>query len=128
MVRRFKNQHSIASVNIALSEEESLDQKCQLLMDLTKTYDIKSRKNDRKECLMSVNFVANNSLYNGFIKNISSGGLFIECPRNTIQKLYVSQPITLTFDHPDKKKHIKTTGKIVKIEGSGIGVNFDEFL
>ena len=128
MIQKFKNQNSINSVNFAPIDETSLEQSHRILTDLMETKGIKSRKNDRKNYFMSVHYIANDCLYCGFIKNISSGGVFIECPRNTIQKLYIGQPVTLTFDHPDMKKHIKITGKITRIEDSGIGVNFDELL
>ncbi|MBC2716284.1 MAG: PilZ domain-containing protein [Desulfobacteraceae bacterium] len=131
MARSFKNGNSISAVTAKLIDiilKMPFDQRRRLLSDLTETQGINSRKHDRKDYLMNVQYMANDQLYNGFINNISSGGLFIECPQDTIQRLNSGQPVTLTFDHPDKKIHIKITGEIARIENSGFAVSFDDLL
>jgi hypothetical protein len=132
MIPKFKNQNSITGVTSRLIDvilEMPLDQKLRLLSDLTQTQcDSSRRMHDRKDHLINVHFVVNNQLYNGFINNISSGGVFIKCPQNMIQRLNTGQSVILTFDHPDRKIHIKITGEIARIEDSGFGVNFDELL
>ena len=131
MTRKFENQTSITGVTAELMDfipMMSIDQKRRLLSDLAKTQSINSRTHARKDYLINVHYMVNHQLYNGFIKNISSGGAFVEHPRNTMQRLNTGQPVTLTFDHPDKKIPIKITGKITRIEDSGFGVNFDDLL
>ena len=131
MTRKFENQNSIPGVTAKLMDfipMMSLDQKRRLLSDLTKTQSINSRTHARKDYLINVHYMVNGQLYNGFIKNISSRGAFIEHPRHTMQRLNTGQPVTLTFDHPDKKMPIKITGEITRIEESGYGLNFNDFL
>lgn len=132
MTRKLENQTSIASVTAKLMDfipMMSIDQKRRLLSDLTKTQSINSRTHARKNHLINVHYMVNGQFYNGFIKNISSGGAFIEHPRNTMRRrLNTGQFVTLTFDHPDKKMPIKITGEITRIEDSGFGVNFDGLL
>lgn len=77
---------------------------------------------------MSVEYSIDENLYNGFIKNISSGGVFIECPQETLKKISAGDMITLTFEHPDNKIHIKMTGEIARIVKAGFGVSFDKIL
>ena len=56
----------------------------------------------------------------GFIQDISVGGLSIE-PDGPFSK---GQEITLTFRHPSGHGHVKISGKIVRKDHKGIGVNF----
>ena len=77
---------------------------------------------------MSVEYSVDEDLYNGFIKDISSGGVFIECPQETLKKISAGDIITLTFAHPNNKVHIKMTGEIARIVKTGFGVSFDKIL
>ncbi len=131
MVRKFKNQNGTTDVIARLMDiiiQMPIDQRRHLLFDLTKAQGINSRKYNRKDYLMDVHCVANNHLYKGIINNISSKGVFIECSPDTLNRLNIDQSVTMAFEHPDKKIHIKITGKIARIEDSGFGVGFDELL
>ncbi len=77
---------------------------------------------------MSVEYSVDENLYNGFIKDISSGGVFIECPKETLKKISAGDIITLTFEHPNNKVYIKMTGEIARIVKTGFGVSFDKIL
>ena len=55
-----------------------------------------------------------------FIKDISSGGVFIK----TNMPFSVGQDVSLAFQIPKQQEHIKMTGKIVRITDEGIGVKF----
>jgi Tfp pilus assembly protein PilZ len=105
-----------------------VDQRRKLLTALVKQQKRIGRKYNRREYLMSVEYSVDENLYNGFIKNISSGGVFIECPQETLKKISAGDMITLTFVHPDKKVHIKMTGEIARIVKTGFGVSFDKIL
>jgi len=131
MARVLRNENSISAVTakiIGIILKMPFERRRRLLSVLSKTQDINSRKYARKDCLMNVQYLANGQLYNGFINNISPRGAFIECSKNTLQKLSFTQPVTLTFDHPDKAIHIKTTGEIARITNSGFGITLDNFL
>ncbi len=105
-----------------------VDQRRKLLAALEKQQKSLGRKYNRREYLMSVEYSVDEDLYNGFIKDISSGGVFIECPQETLKKISAGDIITLTFEHPNNKVHIKMTGEIARIVKTGFGVSFDKIL
>ena len=131
MARVLRNKNSISAVTakiIGIILKMPFEQRCQLLSFLSKTQGLNSRKYVRKDCLMNVQYLASEQLHNGFIYNISSRGAFIECSKDALQKMFFGQSVTLTFDHPDRTKHIKTTGEVARIADSGFAISFDDFL
>ena len=131
MARVMKNEKSIAAVTAKIIDiilKMPFDQRRRLLDDLIKIQNIDTRKHERKNCLMNVQYLIEGKLFNGFINNISSGGVFIECPKHVLQKLSSGLPVTLTFGFPDQKTHHKTTGQIKRISNSGMGVGFNGLL
>ena len=78
------------------------------------------RRHLRKPYFMVVDYASQNRGYQGFIKNISTGGVFIA----TRTPIPIGQKVSMTFQLPVCKKHVKITGEIVRISGSGIGVKF----
>lgn len=131
-------------MNLQANNEETLSSITAKLFDIILKMPVKHRKNlltalekqeksigrkyDRKEYLINVEYSVDGVLLNGFIKNISSGGIFIECSQDTLTKIATYDIITLTFVHPDKKIHIKMTGEIARIVKTGFGVSFDKIL
>ncbi len=131
MARVLRNEDSISAITAKIIDivlKMPFDHRRRLLNDLTESQGINSRKHNRKECLMNVQYSSNNRIFNGFINNISPRGAFIECAQETLQKLSFGQPVTLTFDHPDQKKPIKTTGEVTRVADFGFGIRFDDFL
>ena len=126
-----KNKNTISSVTAQIFDiilKMSFEDRRKLLKDLMAKQDEAGRKFYRKNYLMSVEYAVHGDLYNGFINNISSGGVFIECPPDTLKRLSMGDSITLTFNHPDKKLHIKITGEIARVVDNGFGVSFDKLL
>jgi len=84
---------------------------------------IERRKHPRKKCSISSDCFVKNDSDNGFIKNISAAGAFIE----TRLSLSVGQQITLAFI-PDNLAGglIKISGIILHSGPRGIGVKFYE--
>jgi len=82
------------------------------------------RYHPRKIPLIVVDFVIQNRAHSGFIQNISRGGMFIE----TVEFFSVGQELTMAFFYPEKQKHIKISGIVVRIEPNGIGVKFKDSL
>ncbi|MFO7736939.1 MAG: PilZ domain-containing protein [Desulfatiglandaceae bacterium] len=78
------------------------------------------RKHIRKPYFMVVDFTALNKNYKDFIKNISTGGVFIA----TRLPMPIGQRVSMTFTLPTCKKHVKITGEIIRSNGKGIGVKF----
>ena len=97
----------------------------QLLKDLEKWQQSKSaykRKHPRKSTFIDTDFADDDRAYKGFIRNISESGLFIE----TEIPLLVNQELTITFSLPHSESPIRITGKIVRTDSNGIGVEFDK--
>lgn len=103
-----------------------VDERRQLLSELETRYNEKKRKHPRRDYFMVVEYAVGERLYSGFIKNISTAGLFIEM--DISKKVGMGDRLTLTFSHPDTGNHIKTQGKVVRIEGKGIGVHLDNMI
>jgi len=85
--------------------------------------EIERRKHPRKICSLTTDYFVENDSHNGFIKNISATGAFIE----TRLSLSVGQQISLAFI-PDSLAGglIKISGIIVHSGPRGIGVKFYE--
>lgn len=77
------------------------------------------RKHQRKSYSKSIQFVAKDQIFEGFLKNISSAGVFIEAGEN------LSAGQLLTFEVPLKKNqkaHVR--GEVVWSSPQGFGVKF----
>ncbi|MFH0730356.1 MAG: PilZ domain-containing protein [Pseudomonadota bacterium] len=83
---------------------------------------LEKRLSPRKKHFSEVCYADSNRSVNAFIQDISVGGLSIE-PDGPFLK---GQEITLTFMHPSAHKHVKITGKIVRKDQNGIGVEFSQ--
>ncbi len=135
MIKSPTPTQSISAVTARLIEiilKMPFEQRIRLLSELSSDLSGEQpgidRKHPRKNFFMDVVFLANDHIHSGFIQNISTGGIFVECRKDVLKRLEPDQPIILTFDHPDKKIHVKITGKITRIDESGFGVNFDDLL
>lgn len=77
------------------------------------------RKHQRKSYTKSIRFAAKDLVFEGFLKNISSAGVFIEAPE------YFSAGQLLTFEIPLKKNQkAKVKGEVVWSSPDGFGVRF----
>ena len=83
------------------------------------------RKYDRQNHLINVDYSVRDQLYNGFAVNFSANGVFIESPKTTLPKFSPGDQVILSFDHPQKREHMKISGHIARIRKNGIGVSFD---
>ena len=105
-----------------------LEERQKLLGELESSQGAQKRQFSRKDYFMSVQYVIEERLYDGFIKNISPAGIFIETAHQDTKAIQPGDPIILTFMHPDSQKPLKITGDVVRIEDSGIGVSFHQML
>jgi len=78
------------------------------------------RKHPRKPCFVAVEGATWDSAFEGFIKNISAGGVFFETPN----AFAVGEEITLTVLFPGHEKPVKIVGEIVWNAPQGLGVEF----
>ena len=101
----------------------SAKQRQTLLNELEEKYQKGNRDFSRKDYKKEVDFVFNERLFKGFIQNLSASGMFIEASESFSE----GQRITLAFELPESKEHIKVFGKIARlIPGVGFGVKFNK--
>jgi len=74
----------------------------------------------RKPFFMSVDYSTRDRVYRDFIKDISTGGVFIE----TLRPLPVGQEISMAFSFPNHRQNVKISGDVVRMNPKGIGVSF----
>ncbi len=111
------------AIILALSEAQMRN----LLKSLEKWQQSKfdeKRKYHRKQTFIWTECSANTRFFTDFIQNLSVSGLFIE----TQLPFFVGEELSMTFSLPGADDPIKITGKIVRIDSNGIGVQFDELL
>ena len=82
------------------------------------------REHHRKHSSILVEILSDGVIFTDFIQDISNGGVFIQTNGN----FSVYQQITMTFSLPKAKKDITVSGKIVRVDSQGIGVQFGEVL
>ena len=82
------------------------------------------RKHPRKKTFVWTECSTDTRFCTDFIQNLSVSGLFIE----TQFPFFVGEKLSMTFSLPGADDPIKITGKIVRIDSNGIGVQFDEVL
>lgn len=80
------------------------------------------RRNRRIPSINPVSYATRGIAYEDFLLDISAGGVFIE----TQTVFSVGQTLTLTFPMPGHQHYITVTGRVVRADGHGIGVQFDE--
>ncbi len=115
--------NKILAIILALSEAQMRN----LLKSLEKWQQSKfdeKRKYHRKQTFIWTECSANTRFFTDFIQNLSVSGLFIE----TQLPFFVGEELSMTFSLPGADDPIKITGKIVRIDSNGIGVQFDEHL
>ncbi|MBW1693066.1 MAG: PilZ domain-containing protein [Deltaproteobacteria bacterium] len=83
---------------------------------------ISKREHPRKGASIYAFLEADDLSFNDFIKNVSSGGLYIE----TEAPLSINKELFIRFLHPDTGMLTRVTGKIVRVDSKGLGVQFDE--
>ena len=84
---------------------------------------LKEKRNNRRfHSTGVVSYATRGIAYEDFLLDISAGGVFIE----TQAVFSVGQDLTLTFPLAGHQHYITVTGKVVRTDGHGIGVQFDE--
>jgi len=83
-----------------------------------------ARQHLRRQTSIYAVFSGQDCYFRDYIKDISSGGLFIE----TDTALFMNQELVITFFLPDVQAPIKIKGKVVRTDAEGFGIKFDELL
>jgi len=83
-----------------------------------------ARQHLRRQTSIYAVFSGQDCYFRDYIKDISSGGLFIE----TDTALFMNQELVITFFLPDVQAPLKIKGKVVRTDAKGFGIKFDELL
>ncbi len=118
------NISNITTELIQLITKMSLEDRCKILGDFISYTGTTKRKYGRREFIRSVDFTVKTSLYRGYTKNISRGGVFIEI-KNAGTLFAAGDPIKMNLEHPELHRSFNVTGKIIRTAKTGIGVEFD---
>jgi len=95
----------------------------ELLSELEERRREGKRNSPRKKCFQNVDFAVNDRAFRGFILDISTDGVRID----SSEKPAVGQQITLTFEVPQSREHVKIRGTIVRLlPDGGFGVKFEK--
>ena len=98
------------------------DEKKRMLLDTLIEWQQKEQRTDsRISCLLAVDFATQERAYRDFMQDLSKGGVFIE----TREPLNIGETISLTFTTPNPQSHFKMSGKIVRSDNKGVGVEFN---
>ena len=83
-----------------------------------------SRKYPRKPFPKNINYTVNKKFYEGFVRDISRGGMFIKSE----DKFNVGQELTLAIPSANRFKSLKLRGEVVRTDTEGFGVKFKRML
>jgi PilZ domain len=74
----------------------------------------------RASCSEDTHFAANRELFQGTIKNVSEGGIYVQ----TRQRFVVGQEVVVAGPFGDDRQDVKRYGKVVWYDDGGIAVQF----
>jgi len=123
------NDLSVKSKLITLIDYMSEEMQIKLLkfleekLNITVTGDLKIEKrgNNRRSCLIFVDYIIQGNAFKSYILDVSAFGVFIE----TNESFPVGHDISMTFSLPNHKKPFNLDGKIVWSGSQGFGVKFN---
>ena len=83
---------------------------------------IERRKSERAPVVVRVDYTTVDEFFSEFTQNINEGGLFIE----TESPLEPESKVQLQFDLPGTDEPVKATGRVVRVEPTGMALEFDD--
>jgi Tfp pilus assembly protein PilZ len=112
----FERQKDITSplMNLLLETHKNQDEQ--------KTGKADQRAFPRFDCHVKVDFDINDWSYEGVIKNISLGGIYLQ----TNHPITVGNEIIVALSSLDKSRLCNVRGKVIRRDAVGIGVQFNE--
>ena len=81
-----------------------------------------NRRYERKIYGAHVSFAHQNKVYNGILRNISLGGVFIITP--IVNGFAQGDTITVSIPFASNDKHVKRKGRITRLSDEGFAVEF----
>ncbi len=128
VISRNPNNAALTTELIDTLMKISLNKRCELLGELKAFSGSSKRKHSRQEYFVPIQYLVSGRLFNGYINNISKSGLFLETSKSNRPEVKQGEQITMNFDHPETRRALKITGKIVRVTKTGFGVLFDHLL
>lgn len=113
-------QTAVFDALLAKIKTLSPGQQTELMALIDDRWGKKSRKDERQDFFMTVDYVVGDRYYRDFIQDMSDSGVFIR----TRQIFEPGQDILMTFMSPDLKIPFKIPGEIMRTRDTGIGVRF----
>ena len=110
----------VASRLLNLVLDLPIEKQLELLEIMDQMQQDKARKHTRRAWKVAVEYSTGDRVMRDYIKDISSGGVFIE----TKMPLAVGQELNLKFPLPNYRKLVKVAGEIIWTSPEGIGVKF----
>ncbi len=82
------------------------------------------RRSPRADFVVRVEYQTVDELFSDFARNINEGGIFVATER----PLQLGTPVTLQFRIPGSEEPVVSTGRVVRVDGSGsgMGIEFEE--
>lgn len=80
------------------------------------------RQTTRAPVTVRIEYETVDSLFSEFTRNINEGGVFIE----TEKPLGLDEQVQLQFHLPAGAEPVKVSGRVVRVEQTGMGIEFDE--
>ena len=74
---------------------------------------------------VSVDYVTPTQKGQATLRDLSIGGLFLEGNPSS-SAFFVGQELMIRVPYPNKKKHVKLRGQIVRANREGVGIKFDK--
>jgi len=121
-----QNAASVTTELIDAVMKATMEKRCEVLGDLKALDGSSKRRYSRVEYFAPIHYAIQGRLYQGYIRNISHSGIFIETSHPAGLVLFPGEPIIMNFDHPDTGKHLKVAGQVARIIKTGIGIRFNE--
>lgn len=100
----------------------SIEQQKELLKILDAWNQGESREFMRLRTNTEMDIVVEDRYFKTQAKDISAGGVFI----NASGKFEIEKEVRLVFSFPDQEKPFKLSGRIVRVEKDGIGIEFQK--
>ena len=83
---------------------------------------VERRQSARTPVTVRIEYETVDSLFSEFTRNINEGGVFIE----TRKPLGLEENVQLQFQLPGDEEPVKLSGRVVRVESSGMGIEFGE--
>ena len=83
---------------------------------------IERRRGSRVPVTVRINYATVDAMFTEFTRNVNEGGLFVE----TEEPLALDETVVLQFTLPGSDAPIQARGRVVRVEASGMGIEFDK--